>query len=114
MVQYEFVYANIVADGGAREFGAVDFTGVWVGGYRGSGTVGGAEDVGTEDEEAIGVEGFPSTYQWPPPSFVFGRFHAMHVYDSWTYQSSTSALPVNAWHIIMTLSLVSFSFPHVL
>ena len=31
-----------------------------------------------------------------------------------TNQSSTSALPVNAWQIIITLSLVSFSLPHVL
>lgn len=30
------------------------------------------------------------------------------------HQSSTSALPVNAWQIIMTLSLVSLSLPQVL
>jgi hypothetical protein len=31
-----------------------------------------------------------------------------------TYQSSTSALPVKAWQIIITLFLSSFSLPHVL
>jgi hypothetical protein len=30
------------------------------------------------------------------------------------HQSSTSALPVNAWQMIMTLSRASFSVPHVL
>lgn len=31
-----------------------------------------------------------------------------------THQSSTSELPVNAWQMIITLSLFSFNFPHVL
>lgn len=31
-----------------------------------------------------------------------------------TYQSSTAELPVKAWQMTMTLSLVSFNFPHVL
>jgi hypothetical protein len=31
-----------------------------------------------------------------------------------THQSSTSALPVKAWQIIMTLSLVELRVPHVL
>jgi hypothetical protein len=36
------------------------------------------------------------------------------VKDRGAYQSSTSALPVKAWHMIITLSAVALSFPKVL
>lgn len=69
MVEEELLEGDVVADGGGGELGspagAVGF--VRVGGGGGGGAIGGAEDVGAEDEETSGVEGVRGAEEWSPP-----------------------------------------------
>lgn len=58
---------DVIADGGGGKVWTVGFASVGVGGDGRGGAVWGAEDVGAEDEEAVGVECLATTHEGTPP-----------------------------------------------
>ena len=105
---------HIVPDRREREVGAVLATRVRVDGDGGCGAIWRSQDVRAKDEETMWVERLSAAHERTPPVCSPSVSCVCEKLSHLTHQSSTSALPVNAWQIIMTLSRRSFSRPQVL
>ena len=105
---------HIVPDRREREVGAVLATRVRVDGDGGCGAIWRSQDVRAEDEETMWVECLSTAHERTPPVYSPSVSCVCEKWSHLTHQSSTSALPVNAWQMIITLSRRSFSRPHVL
>ena len=74
MVEEEFLGAHHVEDGEGGEAEAVRFAGGGIRGGRAGGAGAAAGDVGADDEEAAGIDGFTGADEViPPAGFFVGR-----------------------------------------
>ncbi len=105
---------NIIPDCCTREFRPIRSACVRIDCYGRSRPIRGTHDVCAKDEESAWVERFSSTHEGSPPKVHILNEFLISEEESETYQSSTSALPVKAWQMLIALSAAAVSLPHVL